>query len=89
MLKAWLAAIFATFLVFTPAIGFSAIIYAYLGMNIIKWKVSLIDWALLISSNMFTIFIPNIAFWTHFVAFSIGMSAYYINKKLKDVLLES
>lgn len=89
ILMAWIVASIATFLVLTPTIGFSAIIYSYIGLNIIKWKISIIDWAIFIASNLLTAFIPNIAFWMHFVAFSIGMTVYYINRKLKDILLGS
>lgn len=60
----------------TPTIGFSAILYAYIGINIIRWKVSLIDWATFIVANLITIFIPNVAFSVHLAAFSLGLVAY-------------
>lgn len=60
----------------TPTIGFSAILYAYIGINIIRWKVSLMDWITFIVANFITIFIPDVAFSVHLAAFSLGLVAY-------------
>lgn len=72
----------AMFFTDNPTIGFSAMIYAFLGLNIIRWKVSMIDWATFIIANILTIFMPKVAFGVHFASFSLGIAAYYIHQHI-------
>lgn len=71
-----------------PTIGFSAVLYAYIGMNIIKWKVSLIDWATFIIANAITAFIPGIAFGVHLAAFLFGIAHGVIEYQLNRIVLK-
>lgn len=77
----------AMFFTLTPTIGFSAAIYAYIGMNIIRWKVSLIDWATFIVANLITIFMPNVAFGVHLAAFLLGISVHITHCQINRILL--
>lgn len=74
ILKAFPFAVAAMFFTDIPTVGFSAIIYAYIGMNIVGWKVSLIDWAVFMGANLFSAFMPNVAFGVHLAAFTLGIS---------------
>jgi hypothetical protein len=56
-------------------------------MNIIRWNVSLIDWATFLVANFITIFIPNVAFGVHLAAFILGVSVYMIDRKINRILL--
>ena len=80
-------AVLAMFFTMTPTIGFSAVIYGYIGMNIIRWNVSLIDWGTFLVANFITIFIPNVAFGVHLAAFILGVSVYMIDRKINRILL--
>lgn len=80
-------AVLAMFFTMTPTIGFSAVIYGYIGMNIIRWNVSLIDWATFLVANFITIFIPNVAFGVHLAAFILGISVYMIDRQINRILL--
>lgn len=80
-------AVLAMFFTMTPTIGFSAVIYGYIGMNIIRWKISLIDWATFLVANFITIFIPNVAFKVHLAAFMLGISVYIIHYQINRILL--
>ena len=84
---AFVLAVWAMFFTMTPTIGFSAVIYAYIGMNIIRWNVSLIDWATFLMANFITIFIPNVAFGVHLAAFILGISVYMIDRQINRILL--
>lgn len=84
---AFVLAILAIFFTTTPTIGFSAVIYAYIGMNIIRWKVSLVDWATFLVANFITIFIPGVAFGVHLAAFMQGISVYIIYCQINRILL--
>ena len=84
---AFVLAVWAMFFTMTPTIGFSAVIYAYIGMNIIRWNVSLIDWATFLVANFITIFIPDVAFVVHLAAFQLGISAYIIDRQINRILL--
>lgn len=81
LLVAFPFAVMAMFFTDTPTVGFSAVIYAFIGMNIIKWKVSLIDWVTFIIANLISAFIPNIAFDTHLAAFLLGIMAYKVHSR--------
>lgn len=82
LLLAYPLAIASVMLSTTPIVGFSAVLYAYIGMNIIRWNISLIDWLMFIVANLITLFMPNIATWTHFVAFALGITYYLIRKRI-------
>lgn len=69
-------AVASMFFTTTPTIGASALIYAYIGMNIIRWNISLIDWAFFIVGNIMSAFLPGIAFGVHFAAFILGIITY-------------
>lgn len=84
---AFILAVCAMFFTMTPTIGFSAVIYAYIGMNIVRWNVSLIDWATFLVANFITIFIPDVAFGVHLAAFLLGISVYIIDRQIKRILL--
>lgn len=84
---AFVLAVCAMFFTMTPTIGFSAVIYGYIGMNITRWKVSLIDWATFLIANFITIFIPNVAFGVHLAAFILGISVYMIDRQINRILL--
>lgn len=87
MTYAFVLAVWAMFFTMTPTIGFSAVIYAYIGMNIIRWNVSLIDWFTFLVSNFITIFIPAVAFGVHLAAFLLGILVYIIDRQIKRILL--
>ena len=80
LLYAYPLAIASVALSFTPIVGFSAVLYAYIGQNIIRWNISLVDWATFIVANLITLFMPNIATGVHFIAFSLGLGYYFIKK---------
>lgn len=84
---AFVLAALAMFFTMTPTIGFSAVIYAYIGMNIIRWKVSLIDWGTFLVANLITLFIPGVAFGVHLAAFMLGISVYIIHYQINRILL--
>lgn len=71
-----------------PTIGFSAVLYAYIGINIVKWKVSLIDWGIFIVTNAITAFIPGIAFGVHLAAFLFGIAHWCVEYQMKRILLK-
>ena len=73
MLKAFPIAVASSFFTDTPTIGISAMIYAYIGMNVLKWNVSRIDWYIFIGANLASALLPNIAFAVHLAAFVIGI----------------
>ena len=76
MLLAFPMAFIAMFCTTTPTIGFSAVIYAYLGLNIIRWNVSLVDWGTFLTANTLTLFIPGVATGVHAAAFLLGLACY-------------
>ena len=84
---AFILAACSMFFTMTPTIGFSAVIYAYIGMNIIRWNVSLIDWGTFLVANIITIFIPGVAFGVHLAAFLLGISVHIIERQINRVLL--
>lgn len=65
-------------------IGFSAIIYAYIGMNIFRWKLSIEDWITFIVANFIGAFLPGIAFRVHLSAFLLALSAQYLASLVKQ-----
>lgn len=71
-----------------PTIGFSAVLYAYIGMNIIRWKISLIDWVTFIVANAITAFIPGVASGVHLVAFLFGFAHWTIEYNLNRIVLK-
>lgn len=71
----------------TPTVGFSAIIYAYLGMNIFRWNISLIDWGTFIVANIISMLIPNVAWGVHFASFMLGWAVFYIHCQIKRILI--
>lgn len=79
-------AVMAMCFTLTPTVGFSSVIYAYIGMNIIRWNVSLIDWGTFIIVNIITIFIPWIAFGVHLAAFLFGISHYIVERQLNHIV---
>jgi hypothetical protein len=87
MLLAFPMAVIAMFFTTTPTIGISAMIYAYIGVNIIRWKVSLVDWGTFIVANLITIFIPNVAFGVHLAAFMMGLFTYITHRQINSILL--
>lgn len=87
MLLAFPMAVIAMFFTATPTVGISAMIYAYIGVNIIRWKVSLVDWGTFIVANLITIFIPNVAFGVHLAAFMMGLFTYITHRQINNVLL--
>lgn len=78
-------ALMAMFFTEEPTIGFSAVLYAYIGMNIFRWKLSPVDWIMFIGANLIGAFLPGIAFEVHFMAFFFGISAYIIEWQLERV----
>lgn len=84
---AFFLAVMAISFTLTPTIGFSAVIYSYIGMNILRWKVPMADWATFIVANLITIFIPNIAFGVHLAAFLLGVSVYVVHKLTNRIVL--
>lgn len=74
-------AVLATFCTTTPTVGISAVIYAYIGLYIIYWKLSNYDLLTFIIANIITIFIPNIATTMHMVSFFIGLLCAMVYKR--------
>lgn len=87
-IQALCLAVIAMFCTIEPTIGFSAVIYAYLGMNMCRWKISLVDWATFIVANAVTAFIPGVAFGVHLAAFMLGFFAWLWEKQMKTLLLK-
>lgn len=75
---AWPLASMATLFTTEPTIGFSAVLYAYIGMNIVRWRVSLMDWGIFILANAVSVFIPGIASGVHLAAFLLGLAVWYL-----------
>lgn len=73
----------ATFFTMTPTIGFSAVLYAFIGMNILRWNLPFFDWVMFIFANIVTIFIPGVAFGVHLTAFLLGISANSIHEHIR------
>ena len=82
MIESFPIAFAAMFFTNNPTVGFSAMIYAFIGLNIIRWKVSMIDLATFIIANILTIFMPKVAFGVHLASFSLGIAAYYIQQHI-------
>lgn len=81
MLLSYPIAVLSTFFTHTPTVGISAMIYAYIGLNILRWRMSNIDILFFIIVNLITLFIPNIASFVHIVACILGMMCYVLYKK--------
>lgn len=79
-------AVTSMFFTLDPTIGFSAVLYAYMGMNMFRWNVSPSDWIMFIVANIFTAFIPGVAFTVHLVSFILGFSVYYSHCQINRVL---
>lgn len=73
LLYAYPIAVLSTFCSDTPTVGISAIVYAYIGLYIIHWRLSNYDLLTFIIANIITIFIPNIATTMHMVSFFVGL----------------
>lgn len=80
-------AVFSMLFTEEATIGFSAVIYAYLGMNIFRWNISLIDWGTFIVANLISAFIPGIAFGVHLAAFMFGATTWWFEQRIKRILL--
>ena len=78
-------AVMAMYFTDEPTIGFSAIIYAYVGMNILRWKLSIEDWITFIVANFIGAFLPGIAFGVHFMALFFGFAHYIIERQLRRI----
>lgn len=87
MVSAFPYAVAVMFFTCEPVIGFSAVLYAYIGMNIIRWKVSMVDWGTFIMANIISAFIPGVAFGVHLAAFSLSMAHGYVENQLERILL--
>lgn len=75
-----------------PTIGISAAVYAYIGMNIIKWNMKLSDWTTFALANILTYFMPGVAFGVHLAAFLLGAGHACIEyqiKRIKNILLDN
>lgn len=81
---AYLIAIIAMIPNTNPTIGFSAAIYAIIGMNVPNIKISKTEWAIFICANAITCFIPNIAVLSHAIAFFLGICLTIIKQLLHD-----
>lgn len=80
---AYLLSVPATFATSTPAIGFSSVLYALMGMKIGHVRMSRIEWIMFVLANAATVFIPAIAFGVHLAAFMMGLVYDYL-KRLTD-----
>lgn len=87
-IQAFILAVTAMFATIEPTIGFSAVLYAYMGMNMFRWNVSMADWAMFAVANFITIFIPGVAFATHLAAFTLGFFTWVLEKQMKTLLLK-
>ncbi len=83
LLAAYVLSIPATFATATPAVGFSSVLYALMGMKIGHARMSRIEWVMFVLANVATVFIPAIAFGVHLAAFIMGLVYDYI-KRLTD-----
>lgn len=81
-------AVITMFCTIEPTIGFSAVLYAYIGMNIFRWKIPIVDWIMFAVANLVTIFIPGVAFATHLAAFLLGFYTWFLGKQIKMLLLK-
>lgn len=83
LLAAYLLSVPATFATSTPAIGFSSVLYALMGMKICRVRMKPVEWAMFVLANAATVFIPAIAFGVHLAAFMMGLVYDYL-KRLTD-----
>lgn len=74
IVKAYPIAVAASFASFVPMVGFSTVLYAYIGLNIRTWRLGDMDKITFALCNFITIFIPNIAFGMHAAAFILGIT---------------
>ena len=82
---AWPLASMATLFTTEPTIGFSAVLYAYIGMNIVRWRLSLLDWGIFILANAVSAFIPGIASGVHLAAFLLGLAHGYLTFMFNEI----
>lgn len=85
-LAAFPYAVIATYVAVEPTIGFSAVLYAYMGMNAMRWKASAIDWMTFAVANFVTIFIPGVAFAAHLAAFGMGLAHWLAVRMIENIL---
>lgn len=83
MVKAYPLAVIASFCTVTPMVGISAVIYAWLGMELCKRISSVFDIVIFSLANLITIFIPSVAWTVHFAAFLLGFSVYMASQIIK------
>lgn len=81
---AYIMGIIAMTLSINPCIGFSAVLYALIGLNVPRIRISKAEWGIFIAANAITILIPNIATLAHFIAFMLGLCY----TKLSDLINE-
>lgn len=68
------------FTICPESIGFSAILYALIGLRIPYVRISRTDWALFIIANLITLFIPNVTFSIHAFSFFAAWALSTIQK---------
>lgn len=73
LLTAYVLSIPATWASFTPAVGFSSVLYAIVGLRVRRQRWSRTSWILFVAVNACTAFVPSIAFGVHMAAFLFGM----------------
>lgn len=81
---AYIMGVIAMALSINPCIGFSAVLYALIGLNVPRIRISKAEWGIFIAANAITILIPNIATLAHFIAFMLGLCY----TKLSDLINE-
>lgn len=78
LLTAWAIAIASSWITPVPVVGFSSIIYAIWGMNMLN--ASQKAWIIFSAINLITIFLPDMGWMVHFSAFTIGLLYSYFKR---------
>lgn len=78
LLTAWAIAVASSWITPVPVVGFSSMIYAIWGMNMLN--ASQKSWIIFLAINFITIFLPGMGWMVHFSAFTIGLLYSYFKR---------
>lgn len=82
LLTAYFIGIVSSWLTPIPVVGFSSIIYAIWGMNMLYCPKK--SWIIFIVINFLTLFLPGIGWMVHFFAFTLGLLYSYLKQLSND-----
>lgn len=78
LLTAWSIAVASSWITPVPVVGFSSMIYAIWGMNMLN--ASQKSWIIFLAINFITIFLPSMGWMVHFSTFTIGLLYSYFKR---------